>query len=74
MSHVISLHCRVKLGDQVTCEEWQQQLLKATKPLDTITKLFAFKHCAYCKDRGLHHHHGNRINMATFFKGTKLCG
>ena len=54
--HVIP---RIKLGDPETCERWQQQLIKATKPPDAVNKLFAFKHCAYCKDMDCHNPHGN---------------
>ena len=39
-------------------------MIKATKPPDAVDKLFAFKHCAYCKDMDLHNHHGTGIRVS----------
>lgn len=66
----IAWSCRTKLDDQEECEKWQQQLIQATKPPDMISNLFAFKHCAYCKDKGIHYQHGNSFTVYTLYGST----
>ena len=50
----------------MVCEEWQHQLIKAIKPPDILSKLFAFKHSAYCKDKGCHYQHGMMSKLTTY--------
>ena len=55
-----ALH-RLVCDSQTKCEQWHERIVLAVKPPATLSKLFAFRHSALCKDHGVHHDPGNIV-------------